>query len=360
MKVLMVSTNNLDRNGISTFIINNVKIMAARPRMDIDILAPNDVDSNLKKELQNANVGLFILHDRNSKPLHYFFSLVSLLKKNNYDVIHVNGSSTIMAIELAAAFFAGVKIRIAHSHNTVTEHKKLNKILRIPFEMFVNRRIACNNAAGKWLFRNKKFDIIDNGILLEDYHYNQNDRTKVRKSFKLNNNDILLGNVGKFNYQKNQSFLLDVLKQLPEKYKLMLVGNGPDFKDVLSKADVLNLRNRIIFTGEINDVQRYLSAMDIFVLPSRFEGQPFVVIEAMANGLPIIVSDHVSREVDVINKLSFISLSVTKWVKQIEMIKLQNRLIDSSNNILNLSNYGYDIEQNADKVYEKVYSKKIK
>lgn len=358
MKVLMVSTNNLDRNGISTFIINNAKIMAARPRMDIDILAPNDVDLNLKKELQNANVGLFILHDRNSKPLHYFFSLVSLLKKNNYDVIHVNGSSTIMAIELAAAFFAGVKIRIAHSHNTVTEHKKLNRLLRIPFEIFVNRRVACNNAAGKWLFRNEKFDIIDNGIFLKDYKYNQDNRTEIRKKFKLNKNDILLGNVGKFNYQKNQLFLLDVLKQLPEKYKLILIGNGPDFKDVFLKADVLDLKKRIIFTGEINNVQKYLSAMDVFVLPSRFEGQPFVVIEAAANGLPIIVSDHVSSEVDVIDKLSFISLSVTKWVKQIEMIKLRNRFIDSSNNISNLSNYGYDIEQNVDKIYEKVYSKK--
>lgn len=359
MKVLMVSTNNLDRNGISTFIINNAKIMATRPRMDIDVLAPNDVDSNLKKELQSANVGLFILHDRDSKPLHYFFSLVSLLKKNNYDVIHVNGSSTIMAIELAAAFFAGVKIRIAHSHNTVTEHKKLNRLLRIPFEIFVNRRVACNNAAGKWLFRNKKFDIIDNGIFLKDYQYNQDNRTEIRKKFKLNKNDILLGNVGKFNYQKNQLFLLDVLKQLPEKYKLILIGNGPDFKDILLKVDILGLSDRVIFTGVVNDVQRYLSAMDIFVLPSRFEGQPFVVIEAMANGLPIIVSDHVSREVDVINKLSFISLSVTKWVKQIKMIKLRNRLIDSSNNILNLSSHGYDVEKNADKFYENVYSKKI-
>jgi glycosyltransferase involved in cell wall biosynthesis len=352
MKVLLVSTNSLDKNGISTFIINNAKIMATRPRMDIDILAPNDVDSNLKKELQSANVGLFILHDRDLKPLHYFSSLISLLRKNNYDAIHVNGSSTIMAIELAAAFFAGVKIRIAHSHNIVTEHKKLNKILRIPFEVFVNRRIACNNAAGKWLFRNKKFDIIDNGIFLKDYQYNQDNRKEIRKKFKLNKNDILLGNVGKFNYQKNQSFLLDVLKQLPEKYKLMLVGNGPDFKDVLLKANVLNLSDRVIFTGVVNDVQRYLSAMDAFLLPSRFEGQPFVVIEAAANGLPIIVSDHVSEEINITNSFTFLPLEIDTWVEQLKKLKLKDRIYETTINTVALRKNGYDLADNVETLYQ--------
>lgn len=348
MKVLMVSTNSLDRNGISTFIINNAKLMATKPEVKIDILAPNDVDSDIKIELQNANIGLFVLHDRNSKPLHYFSSLISLLRKNNYDAIHVNGSSTIMAIELAAAFFAGVKIRIAHSHNTVTEHKKLNKLLRMPFEIFVNRRIACNEAAGKWLFRNKKFDIIDNGILLEDYHYNQNDRTKVRKSFKLNKNDILLGNVGKFNYQKNQSFLLDVLKQLPEKYKLILIGSGPDFKDVLLKANILGLRDRVIFTGVVNDVQRYLSAMDAFVLPSRFEGQPFVVIEAAANGLPVVLSDHVSEEINITNNFTFLPLEIDTWVEQLENLELKDRICETAINTVALRNNGYDLADNLE------------
>lgn len=348
MKVLLVSTNSLDKNGISTFIINNAKIMATRPRMDIDILAPNDVDSNLKKELQSANVGLFILHDRDSKPLHYFFSLVSLLKKNNYDVVHVNGSSTIMAIELAAAFFAGVKIRIAHSHNTVTEHKKLNRLLRIPFEIFVNRRVACNNAAGKWLFQNEKFDIIDNGIFLKDYQYNQDNRTEIRKKFKLNKNDILLGNVGKFNYQKNQLFLLDVLKQLPEKYKLILIGNGPDFKDILLKVDILGLSDRVIFTGVVNDVQRYLSAMDAFVLPSRFEGQPFVVIEAAANGLPIIVSDHVSEEINITNSFTFLPLEIDTWVEQLKKLKLKDRIYETTINTVALRKNGYDLADNLE------------
>ena len=351
MKVLMVSTNNLDRNGISTFIINNAKLMATKPEAKIDILAPNDVDSGIKKELQSANVGLFVLYGRNSKPLHYFFSLVSLLKKNNYDVIHVNGSSTIMAIELAAAFFAGVKIRIAHSHNTVTEHKKLNRLLRIPFEIFVNRRVACNNAAGKWLFRNEKFDIIDNGIFLKDYQYNQDNRTEIRKKFKLNKNDILLGNVGKFNYQKNQLFLLDVLKQLPEKYKLILIGNGPDFKDILLKVDILGLSDRVIFTGVVNDVQRYLSAMDIFVLPSRFEGQPFVVIEAAANGLPIIVSDHVSEEINITNSFTFLPLEIDTWVEQLKKLKLKDRIYETTINTVALRKNGYDLADNVETLY---------
>lgn len=129
-----------------------------------------------------------------------------------------------MSIELAAGFFAGVKVRIAHSHNTVTEHTGLNKALRPVFEMFVNQRLACNEAAGKWLFKNKPFTVIDNGIFLDQYQFNLDTRNKVRKSLDVDQDTVLLGHVGGFNYQKNQAFLLKLLKKLPTNYKLVLIG----------------------------------------------------------------------------------------------------------------------------------------
>lgn len=356
MKVLLVSTNDLGDNGISTFIINNAKLLATKPDVQIDVLAPNNVDSKIKEDLVAAGVRVFRIPNRNSKQLEYFKSLVSLLKKEKYDVLHVNGSSTIMSIELAAGFFAGVKVRIAHSHNTVTEHESLNKALRPAFEMFVNQRLACNEAAGKWLFKNKPFTVIDNGIFLDRYQYKQDTRNKVRKNLGISPDTILLGHVGGFNYQKNQAFLLKLLKRLPINYKLVLIGQGQLFDEVKAESEELILSDRVIFTGSINNVPDYLSAMDAFVLPSRFEGQPFVLIEASANGLPIIASDKVSQEVNLTGKIKFVPLKAELWSRSIQDLDHIDRLVESQDNCEQLAYEGYDINTNAVKLF-KFYQK---
>lgn len=324
----MVSTNDLGDNGISTFIINNAKLLANEPDVQMDVLAPNEVDSKIKEDLATSGIRVFRIPNRNSKQLEYFKALVALLKKEKYDVLHVNGSSTIMSIELAAGFFAGVKVRIAHSHNTVTEHTGLNKALRPAFEMFVNQRLACNEAAGKWLFKNKSFTVIDNGIFLDRYQYNQDHRDRIRKSLGISPDTILLGHVGGFNYQKNQAFLLKLLKRLTGNYKLVLIGQGQLFDEVKAKSKELAVTDKVIFTGSVNNVPDYLSAMDAFVLPSRFEGQSFVLIEAYANGLPIIASDEVSQEVNLTGKIQFVPLKTDVWSRSIQKLNQIDRLAE--------------------------------
>ena len=359
MKVLLVSTNDLGDNGISTFIINNAKLLAGKPDVQIDVLAPNDVDSKIKEDLVASDVRVFRIPNRNSKQLEYFKNLVSLLKKRKYDVLHVNGSSTIMSIELAAGFFAGVKVRVAHSHNTVTEHVGLNKALRPAFEMFVNQRLACNEAAGKWLFKNKSFTVIDNGIFLDQYQYNQDNRDKIRKSLGISPDTILLGHVGGFNYQKNQAFLLKLLKKLPVNYKLVLIGQGQLFDEVKANSEELSLTDKVIFTGSVNNVPDYLSAMDTFVLPSRFEGQPFVLIEASANGLPIIASDKISKEVNLTGKIKFVPLKTESWLRSIKSLDQIDRVAESYDNCERLASKGYDAVKNVDELYN-FYLKGIK
>lgn len=352
MKVLLVSTNNLSDNGVSTFIINNAKLLAKKQDIHVDVLAPNEVAEDITIDLKENKVNVFEIHNRNSNPKQYFKNLVSLLRRKKYDVVHVNGSSNIMSIELAAAFFAGVKVRVAHSHNTVTEHEKLHKLLSIPFNMFVNCRVACNEAAGKWLFNKKNFTVINNGIFLDKYRFNPVVRERMRKQLGISKKDILLGHVGGFNEQKNQAFLLDVLKDLPEKYKLVMIGAGHDFEEVKAKTKELGLTHRVIFTGSVNNVPNYLSAMDMFVLPSRFEGQPFVVVEASANGLPIILSDKISRESNLTGKLKFVSLDPKAWVEEIQQTALPSRDNESNDNIKRLAAQGYDAVKNAEDLYE--------
>ena len=153
-----------------------------------------------------------------------------------------------------------------------------------------------------------------------------------------------------FNYQKNQKFLVNLLKKMDPKYKLMLIGTGPDLKIIKEYAEKKSISNRIIFTGSINNVADYLNAFDLFTLPSNFEGQPFVVIEAMASGLPLVVSTNVSREINLNDKVNFISLDKDKeWKNIIERYKFDSstRLMNSVNSIKILKKMGYDVEWNV-------------
>lgn len=351
MKVLLSNSTGLADNGISTFIINNAKIFASKPDMEIGIAAPNEVQDSIKKELKAKNITLYEFPYRNSNPLKYFVQMRKMLKKEKYDIVHVNGSSNMMAIELAAAYFAGVKVRVAHSHNTVTEHIKLHKLLAIPFNQLTNVRLACNEASGKWLFGNKKFTVIDNGIFLEKYLYNQEIRQKIRNGLGISKDEILLGHVGHFSYQKNQEFLVNLTKKLPSNYKLLLIGDGHDFEGIEAKVKKLALGNRVYFTGTVSNVPDYLSAMDIFLLPSRFEGQPFVIVEASANGLPIIVSDKVSLEANLTGKIRFLPLIVKDWIREISCLNYRDRQVESHDNCGKLASKGYDIYSNVDKLY---------
>ena len=163
MKIAFINTVNLEENGISTFILNNSYIFSKWGEQ-ITIIAPNRVKKDLKKRIKIKGIRLFELPMRNSSPIIYFWKLIKVFKKGKYDVVHVNGNSTTMSVELLAAWLLGIKLRIAHSHNTTTDHKKVNQLLRPIFDFVVNGRIACNDAAGKWLFQQKRFLVIKNGI----------------------------------------------------------------------------------------------------------------------------------------------------------------------------------------------------
>lgn len=352
MKVLLVNTVPLEANGISTFIINSAKVMRNNG-IDVTISAPNKVNNQLKADLNKYKILLIEIPNRMRHPFNYYLNLKEKILESNYDVVHVNGNSTTMAIELMAARRADTKLRIAHSHNTTTDHPLINKILRPIFENNVNGRLACNRAAGKWLFKDKKYTIIENGIFLKNYIFNVTKRNNIRNKYKISSDDILIGHVGMFNFQKNQTFLVKLLKNMDPKYKLMLIGNGPNFVKIKQEAQEAGLEDRIIFTGVIDKVEDYLNAFDVFALPSNFEGQPFVVIEALASGLPVLVSTNVSEEINLTNTIKFASLKdARQWKNNIESINIGNR-IRKKNSLKNnsiLKEKGYDTENNVNEV----------
>lgn len=345
MKVLMVCTVDLEKNGISAWIKNYSKTLQ-KENCQVDILAAENVDVTSAKFLEESGCLVHALSNRKKNTLGYMWKLFSLIRKEKYQIVHVHGNSCTMAIDLWAALLAGCKYRIAHSHSTSCEHMRGHKLLRPFFEMACNGRFACGEKAGKWLFEEKEFVIIKNGIDLSTYEFSVAKRDEMRKSLGLVEHSVLYGHVGLFSETKNQLFFVKVFEQIIKKKanaKLVLIGEGELQNQVEAYVKENGLQENVIFTGNVDNVPDYLQAMDYFVLPSLYEGLPFVLVEAQAAGVPCVVSENVSKEVNISGKVVFLPLEESQWVTWFERAKEAERICA----LEELKNSGFDINENA-------------
>ena len=210
-------------------------------------------------------------------------------------------------------------------------------------------RVACSKEAGEWLFGNKKkVNVIPNGIELEKYVYDENIRNRVRKEFSILKEEILIGNVGRLEEQKNQLFLIKALKKLDSKYKLIIIGEGKLRENLVREIKADALSDRVILTGARKDVEDLLQAMDIFAMPSLHEGLPIAGIEAQASGLPVIISDRVSKEVKLTPNVYFEKLQLENWINCIKKIN-KDRFRNASSYI---KEEGYDIESTVNEIFK--------
>jgi glycosyltransferase involved in cell wall biosynthesis len=354
VKVLMVNTVPTEKNGITNVICNLVGALD-KEEVCVDLVAINKPDASYYELFNKQNGNVFVIENRLRNPIGYFLKLVKLIKNEKYDIVHVHGNSHIILIELFAAQIGGCNVRIAHSHNTTCNYKFLNCILTIPFNKAYTDAFACGEKAGKWMFGNRNFKIINNGINVDKYKFDETARNNIRDIIGWKNCKII-GHVGMFNDAKNQKFIVEVLAELlkiDDEYRLILVGNGDKYENVKSYAASLNLTGNIYFTGNVDDVERYLSAMDLFVMPSLYEGFPLVLVEAQANGLKCDVSENISKEVDKTGLIKFLPITDCKyWVEHIiglGQLDIKNREKQSVNAVKELEIQGYSIVAEAKK-----------
>ena len=293
----------------------------------------------------------FVFYKKNI--VKYFCEIVALCRREKYNIVHVHGNSANMAIELLAVALGGVKIRIAHSHNTATMHPFMHKLLWPIFSGLCTIRLACGEDAGRWLYREKKFKILNNGIKTEQYLFSGQIRKLMREELDIKQDEILLGHVGNFIEQKNHSFLIDIFREVYRtnpKFKLLLISDGMLMPVIKEKVHSSGLDDAVIFLGKTMNVSAYFQAMDLFLLPSLYEGLPLVLVEAQAAGLTCVVSDTVAKEADLTGDCIYLPINtVTKWMEVIK--KQEYRKIDrkerSNRNVLRIKEKGYDVEQNA-------------
>lgn len=360
IKLLIINTVRFRLNGVTSVIMNYYRNMD-KSDMQIDFIVINEISNEYRIELENNGSKIYQL-PRKKNILKYQLELYKIIKKNQYDIVHVHGNSSIMLVDILPAKWAKVPVRIAHSHNTTCTHMKLNKILYPIFEKTYTHGFACGQEAGKWLFHDKPFIEIKNGIDLKKYSYNEEIRKIYRKKIDANNK-IVIGHVGNFIEQKNHSFLIDVFAKLISKnsnYLLLLISDGVLMEQIKEKVHNLGLDNNVIFLGKTTEVQNYMQAMDIFILPSLYEGLPVVLVEAQANGLPCLVSNTVAKESNLTDSLKFLSIDNTSiWVENLielsDKLDTYNRLEKTKEYQLKISNAGYDISNNANTMKEKYF-----
>lgn len=366
MEVLYSLPNGLKMDGITSITLNyweNIK----NKNIHIDFVAPFAID-NIREQIEITDSKIYFIQERKKHPIRYMRKLSKLIKENKYDIIHANGSSAMMALEMLAAKKAGCKIRIAHSHNTKTNYPIIDKLLRPIFYKTYTHAFACGEEAGKWLFGKRKFEIINNGRSIQKFQYNKETRKKIREKYNLQN-QIVLGHVGTFNYQKNHEYLIDVFSELiknsDKKYKLILIGDGKYKCEIEEKVKELNIQDDVIFVGKTNEVQNWLQAMDIMIFPSRFEGFPAVLVEWQIAGLPCIISDKITDKVKLTELVQFESIekSPKEWVNKIKNIIIEDREKNRAEILEQIKESGFDIQENAkelERKYIKIFEGAVK
>lgn len=237
-----------------------------------------------------------------------------LLAAQRYDVVHINTMNGMGFVYAAIAQQVGVPVRIVHSHNTAfSEGHALAKgvahgLGKRLWTDAATQLLACSTEAGRYLFDERDFEVVKNAIDIERFRFNEQARATVRERLEIPPETFVMGNVGRLSAQKDPLFLLEVfaslLKQQPNSY-LLLIGQGDLEVEVMAKATELGLLTQLRHVRVTSDVASYLSAMDVFCMPSRYEGLPIAPVEAQANGLPVVCSAAISPELALTDLVRF-------------------------------------------------------
>ena len=330
MRILEAFGEPISNGGQESFVMNVVTHMNMSNKT-VDLLTPYYCDNEHYKNKIESLGGKIFTFNKPFTPGKSRFNICDAIddffKNNKYDVVHVHsGSISIFGIYAYYAKKNGVKKVIVHSHSSIEKKSLKNTILRYVCNLFLKNNVdiycACSCIAGESKFVESvvknKLVIIKNGIDVEKFKFNEVTRKNLRCSLNIEDDEFIVGHVGRFSDEKNHTFLIDVFKQivkLKPNSKLILIGSG-ELEDIIKeKVNYLGLNEKVIFLGNVNNVYDYYQAMDCFVLPSKFEGLPLVGVEAQAAGVCSVFSSVVTKELGITKLAHYISLgeSAEKW-----------------------------------------------
>ena len=343
--------------GVEAVVMNYYRHID-RSKVQFDFLVDEDSTRVPEDEITALGGRIFRIPPY-QHPIRYRRELIRLMREQQWPIVHSN-INTLSVFPLSAAKKVGVPVRIAHSHSTMGKGEFAKNAMKLVLRPFANVyptvRFACSRYAGKWLFgKNADFTVIPNAIELDKFRFNAETRKQTRKELGISDDTFLIGHVGRFMPQKNQSFLVDVLAGLlPKRPDAMLafVGDGPDKPAVQQHVEELGIADHVLFLGQRSDVNGLYQAFDVFCLPSLYEGLGIVAVEAQVADLPCLLSDIVPSEADVTASSYFLQITDVKpWIETLSNLHSSKRSDQISGDIEE-----YDIQRCANSLVKKYES----
>lgn len=355
----------MNRAGLETMLMNYYRKID-RNKIQFDFLVHRSEEGDYDDEIKSLGGKIYYAPAINLKNIFLYNKIVKDFFTNHkeYKIVHSH-IDALSCFPLKAAKSAGIPIRIAHSHNN-----NFNKDAKYFFRLICKKRIkfyatdyfGCSKEAINFMFGNNIINptVLKNAIDSDKYSFNEKSRDNIREKLGINGK-FVIGHIGRFSYQKNHEFLIDVFSEILKLHSnstLLLIGSGEEEEKIKLKVKNLNLENSVQFLGTRDDIPSLLHGMDVFILPSHFEGLGIVLIEAQAAGLHCLTSaDFVTNEAKITNFLEYISLqkNPSVWAKKaLEYNEEYERICTKKQ----IKDAGYDIEEQA-LLLQNYYEKKF-
>lgn len=360
MKIL-VTGFTANYGGVETFLMNYYREIKKIDRsIVIDIISTSS-EPAFKDELLKMGGQVYVVSRARDKS-KVKKELNKIMQENKYDVFWCNKCDLSSIVYLEQAYKNNIPVRILHSHNSMNLFTGLrSKIVDVLHK--INKRKAsklatdfwaCSDYAAKWMFLDDKYEFIPNAVDMNIFKFDSKKRETYRKDLGIEDK-LVIGTVGRFSYQKNPEFILEVFKEIHNKNEnsvMLWVGTGELEKNIKGKIKEYSLEQNIILLGTRRDVSDLMQAMDCFLLPSRFEGLPVVAIEAQATGLTIFAAkDGITEQTKITDSLNFMTLSQTpkQWADKIFETDLTHK--DNTKQIVKAN---FDTKVSAKMVLEKL------
>lgn len=362
IRVLQVVPSLNRSAGVARFVYN-MDLYHDETRVHFDYLHHSSIDGVLMhdktydKELKEKGSQVYLVNYASRGLPRFIKEVNAFFEKHGseYDIVHCQMPNSAFCV-LRDAKHAGVKHRILHSHLNNSSDQFLHRLRNAPLnaigKMYATDRLACSEDAGKFLFGNKPFTVIRNGIPIEQFAYDAGINSELRAEYGIPMDAPVIGCVGRMVKQKNYPFAVKVFAQFLHKRpdaKLIFIGDGTDRADLEQAIHDEGVTSSVLLLGVREDINRLYSMLDVFFMPSLYEGLPVSCVEAQASGLPCVYSTDVPYESDITGTGIFVSrdADIEQWTEALQEAINTAHL---QNNPRILAQHGYSAKENAERL----------
>lgn len=332
MKRLLCIVSAMNAGGAETFLMKIYRSLD-RSKYQMDFCVNVETEGLYDEEIQSMGGKIYRIPSKSESINEFSKKLYRIVNDNGYKNVLRITSNAMGFYDLYIAKKAGAVNCIARSSNSSDggglKAWIAHRAGKLLYKRFIDVEIAPSDLAAIYTFgekdyRSGKVRILNNGINFDEYRFSSESRKRIRAEFGIDDNCFLIGHIGRFTEQKNHEFLLEVFSEASKRrnnLRLLLVGDGELTDPVRQKCTALGVEENVIFAGIRRDIPAILSAMDLFVFPSLYEGMPNVVIEAQASGLRCLISDRITREVHLSPLVDELPIdSEPKWIDAIDSV----------------------------------------